>query len=326
LLSLAILAIVLWTGWLPLIATPLSLGLLCAPAVLLALTTGAALSRGHQTMADTSHFELCTAEINLRALRCVIRPGKTQFKVTPKQGVDLGGWEAIRQLRIVTTLTLLLALGLIARVLDDLGLGVIPRVHGMTMWLVPLLATCELRRLLRTLATLFRRLQPRADYRVPLRASVVLSTAGARNASIIGRAVDITPAGIGVVLPRPLEPQTGVRMIVPLPTLAGGHSHVGLELEVLWCRPVGSSWRAGARITSCLPDAHRRLLEYCYLVAPRRRLRGVELRPPRIAAGERPAQRLTAAEIRHQIAAPSPTAQLRVGSLTRSAEPARGPP
>jgi cellulose synthase (UDP-forming) len=291
LLSLAILAVVLWSGWLPLIATPLSLGLLVAPAVLLSLTTGAAVSRGHQTMADTSHFELCTAEINLRALRCIVRPGKTQFKVTPKEGIDTGGWESIRQLRIVTVLTLVLAVGVLARVLDDFGLGVIPRVHGMTMWIVPLLAACELRRMLRTLTTLYRRLQPRADYRVPLDTSVLLGPAEVRGRAVFGRAVNITQSGIGFVLPQPVDSQTGVRMIVPLPNLDGGLSHISLELEVIWCARVDGEWRAGARITSCLPDAHRRLLEYCYVVAPRRRLRGGELRSPAFEAGGRSARR-----------------------------------
>ena len=75
LLMLVTLAAVVWTGQLPLTATPLTLGLLWAPATLLMIVAGSALCRGYQRIADTTHFELCTAEIFARALRCVVKPG-----------------------------------------------------------------------------------------------------------------------------------------------------------------------------------------------------------------------------------------------------------
>jgi cellulose synthase/poly-beta-1,6-N-acetylglucosamine synthase-like glycosyltransferase len=279
LLSLATLAAVLWSGHLPLIATPLTLGLLWGPTMLLSLLSGAALCRGYQTVANSTHFELCTAEINLRALPAAVRSGSKRFRVTPKHGIDLGGWEAIRQLRVVTLLTLVLALGLIARILEDFGIGFIPRLHGIALWIVPLLGACELRRLLRTLTTLGWRQQLRADYRVPLAASVALTTDADRPA-VLGHARDITPAGMSISLPRPLEPGATAHVVLPLPTLAGGSVHLSLELEVVSCRAAGEEWLVGTRITGADTETQHRVLEYCHVVAPTTRLHGIQLDLP----------------------------------------------
>ena len=128
LLMLLTLAAVVWSGQLPLTATPLTIGLLWAPATLLTIIAGSALCRGYQRIADTTHFELCTAQIFARALRCVVRPGRATFKVTPKEGVDLGGLAAIRQLSWVVAITALLAIGLVVRVLDEAGVPLVPNL------------------------------------------------------------------------------------------------------------------------------------------------------------------------------------------------------
>ena len=85
LLMLVTLAAVVWTGQLPLTATPLTLGLLWAPATLLTIVAGSALCRGYQRIADTTHFELCTAAIYTRALRCAVRPGAPRSRSRPRR-------------------------------------------------------------------------------------------------------------------------------------------------------------------------------------------------------------------------------------------------
>ncbi len=124
---LAVLIAVLWTGALPLHVTPETLALLWGPATLLMVLAGSALCRGQQTNGETTHYELCTAEIFMRALRCVFRPGHANFRVTPKEGIDHGGWEAVRQFRLLLVCATLLAAGLILRICDDAGLGVLGR-------------------------------------------------------------------------------------------------------------------------------------------------------------------------------------------------------
>ena len=65
------------------------------------LGAGTALARGYMKIGETAHYELLTMEIYTRALRCIFRPGHTAFKVTPKQGTDGGGIEAVRKLHLV---------------------------------------------------------------------------------------------------------------------------------------------------------------------------------------------------------------------------------
>ena len=93
LLLLITLGAVLWTGELPMKISVLALAALWLPSVLLNLGAGSALARGYMRIPETAHYELLTMEIYTRALRCAILPGKTAFKVTPKQGADGGGFD-----------------------------------------------------------------------------------------------------------------------------------------------------------------------------------------------------------------------------------------
>jgi len=301
LLMLATLAAVLWSGQLPLTATPLTLGLLWAPATALAIGAGSALCRGYQRIADTTHFELCTAEIFTRALRCVVRPGRTAFKVTPKEGVDLGGLAAVRQLRLLLAVAAALATGIAVRILDDAGaVGFLPAMHGLALWIVPAVALFELRRVARTLALVARRRQLRTEYRMPLDAPVVATPAGDGAVRLRGRALDISPSGLGLELPTPLARGTALTATVELPALGGGAEAVVLELEVQSCRAAGRRWVAGTRIAGSDEAAQRRIVEYCYVVCQGERLRGeraVALPAPSPAepAGAAPAPALATA-------------------------------
>jgi cellulose synthase (UDP-forming) len=290
LLMLLTLAAVLWSGALPLRASALTLGLLWGPATLLAITAGSALCRGYQRTADTTHFELCTAGIFTRALRCVVKPGRTVFRVTPKKSVDLGGAGAIRQLPFITAIALLLGVGLVLRVLDESGVNVLPDLHGIAIWVVPAVGLIELRRVLRTLALVTRRRQLRTEYRMPLDAPAVATAAGADGTVLVGRARDISPSGLGLELPAPLERGTAVHATVELPTLSGDPAPVTLELQIQSCRPVGDGWVVGTCVTGCEEAAARRVVEYCYVVCQERRLRGERpLALPRPAMTELPA-------------------------------------
>lgn len=275
LLMLATLAAVLWTGQLPLTATVLTLGLLWAPATLLSVAAGSALCRGYQQVSDTTHFELCTAEIFTRALRCVVRPGRTTFKVTPKEGIDLGGLGALRQLRLVVLLAAVLGAGVVLRLAEEAGLQLpLPGLRGLAFWVVPLVGVFELRRVLRTLGVVARRRQQRIEYRMPLDAPVLAVPREQGASPLIGRARDLSPSGIGLELPASCEIGDRLTAKIQLPALGGASAPVDLDLTVQSCRPEGELWVIGARIAAAGAESARRVVEYCYVVHQHARLRG----------------------------------------------------
>lgn len=274
LLSLVTLAAVVWTGQLPLTATLLTLGLLWAPATLLSIASGSALCRGYQRIADTTHFELCTAEIFMRALRCVVRPGRAKFKVTPKEGVDYGGLAAVRQLRLVSLIAFLLASGLVVRILDETGMNLVPNLRGIAIWVVPIVAAVELRRVVRTLTLVARRRQLRTEYRMALDSPAIAVAASNPNGPIIARARDLSPSGIGLELPMTMAPGAAAVVVLQLPRLSGETRAVTLDLEVQSSRAQAGKWMIGARITGSTEETQRRIVEYCYVIYQQRRLRG----------------------------------------------------
>jgi hypothetical protein len=190
---------------------PLALAILWAPATALSILAGAAVCRGAQSAAESSHFELSTAEIFTRAMRCVVRPGRARFKVTPKEGVDHGGWQSLRQMRALLILATLLGLGLVLRVAEDLGAGFLPPMRGMAIWFVPLIGALELRRVLRTLLLVGTRRQLRMDYRTPLELSAQLSLGAAEQAAIgTAAAIGTRSAPAGAARPTASATDTSV--------------------------------------------------------------------------------------------------------------------
>jgi cellulose synthase (UDP-forming) len=277
LLMLVILAAVLWTGALPLRIAPLALVGLWGPATLLMVLAGSALCRGQQRSGEATHYELCTAEIFARALRCMVRPGRASFRVTPKEGVDRGGWEALRQFRVLLVLTALLVVGILLRVTTDAGVALLPAMHGFAAWFVPLLGLVELRRVTRTLAFVARRRQLRGDYRTELTAAaVIVPDDGLADGgpSLLGRMCDITTSGVGFELSRPLPVGTRASLTVQLPGPRGESASTHLQVEVRSCRAYGEEWRIGAATVACEESDRRRVISYCNVVWPYRRLRG----------------------------------------------------
>jgi cellulose synthase (UDP-forming) len=280
LLLLGVLSAVLWSGALPMQISPLALIALWAPATALMVMAGSALCRGEQSSGEAVHYELCTAEIFTRALRCVVRPGRTSFKVTPKEGIDRGGWQALRQFRLLLAIALLLCLGLLLRVAQDFGVdGLLPAMHGFASWFVPLLALIELARVLRTLVLVAKRRQLRAEYRTPLATSAVIvadTGSDGGKARMLGRMRDVTPSGVGFELSRPLSPGTRASLSLQLPSLTGEGSATCLQVEVRSCLAHEHDWRIGAEVVECSEPDRQALIAYCHVLWPYMRLRGEE--------------------------------------------------
>jgi len=270
-LLLLTLALVLWTGELPLKISVVALAALWLPSVLLNLGAGSALARGYMRIPETAHYELLTMEIYTRALRCAVRPGRTAFKVTPKQGRDGGGWDAVRKLHLVIFCTVLLVTGTVLRLLDLAGVGPLPDMPGIAAVVVPLLGLYELRRLLKTLFAVGRRRQRRLVYRFEGDATAqCFSPAGHTRA----RLVDASAAGIGLVAESPMEVGERPAVLLELEDASGEPHEVAAHVEVRSCRESEGRYLVGATIAEIDPDARLRLMEWCYVVCSHERLRG----------------------------------------------------
>jgi cellulose synthase (UDP-forming) len=271
LLLLLTLALVLWTGELPMKISVVALAALWLPAVALNLSAGAALARGYMRIGETTHYELLTMEIYTRALRCIVWPGKTAFKVTPKQGSDGGGWKAVRKLRLVLLCTVLVAAGTVLRLLDLFGVGPLHDLPGIAAIIVPLLGLIELRRMLRTLLAVGRRRQRRLVYRFEGDAEAHLFSS---DRHVPARLVDASASGVGLVAEAPLEIGDRPAVLLELVDAMGGAHEVTAQVEVRSCREADGSFLVGATIADIDPDSRLRLMEWCYVVCSHQRLRG----------------------------------------------------
>jgi cellulose synthase (UDP-forming) len=284
LLLLVTIALVLWAGWLPMRVDVVSLAILWFPAVALNVAAGSALARGYMRIAETSHYELMTMGIYARALRCAIVPAKTAFKVTPKEGIDLGGTHALARLKLACVLALVLGAGIVMRVLDLWGVGPLPDLPPVAEAVIPLLALVELRRILRTLVLVAGRRQRRLIYRFEGEAPALCLTAGG---SIPGRLLDANAAGLGLVVSAPVEVGAQVPIRLGLEDSEGEPRDVHVVTEVRSCRQGADGFVLGVRIVELEPAARVALMEWCYVVCSHQEVRGT--RP-----GSRPAGALVA--------------------------------
>jgi cellulose synthase (UDP-forming) len=283
LLLLATLGLVMWTGELPMKISIVALAALWLPSVLLNLSAGAALARGYMRIPETAHYELLTMEIYTRALRCIVRPGRTAFKVTPKQGRDSGGLDAVRKLHLVALCTVVLAGGTAMRLLDLAGVGPLPDMPGIAAVIVPALGLIELRRLLKTLFAVGRRRQRRLVYRFEGDAAAHCFS---DDGHVPARLVDASASGVGLVAEAPLVIGERPVVLLELEDATGAGHEVAAQVEIRSVREVDGSFLVGATIVEIDPDSRLRLMEWCYVVCSHERLRGHRPFVPPLAEAE----------------------------------------
>jgi cellulose synthase (UDP-forming) len=271
LLLLTTLGLVMFTGELPMKISVVALAALWLPAVSLNLLAGSSLTRGYMKIGETAHYELLTMEIYTRALRCIFRPGRTAFEVTPKQGRDGGGLKAVRKLHLVILAAVVLAAGTVLRLLDLAGIGPLPDLPGIAAIIVPLLGAIELRRALRTLLSVGRRSQRRQIYRFQGEAP---AHCFAGDGHIGGQLVDASAAGVGLVLDAPVAIAERPAVLLELEDAAGATHEIAAQIEIRSCREADGRYLVGATIEEIDPASRMRLMEWCYVVCSHERLRG----------------------------------------------------
>lgn len=265
---LVVLTVMLVSGQLPMHATLSGFLIFWLPWIAFDLAASALLCRGRATLWDGTYSVLLTLEIFVRAARVVISPTLSTFKVTPKDGIDDGGWHALRQLHMVVVLGVVLFSALVLRALTGLGVVPLPHMGGPPFAIGMALGVWELALVIAALGKVSGRRQLRRHYRTPTDLAAFVD-------DDMVRMVDLTPAGAGILSPREIEVGKQVHLVVDLPMVDGRPRAVRLRLTVATCRPDHESthaWRIGGAVVPVLDKDREALVEYCHVVAARSRL------------------------------------------------------
>jgi cellulose synthase (UDP-forming) len=263
---LAVLVAMLVTGRLPLHATAWQFGVFWLPWMVLNLVASAALCRGQASLWDGAYSTHLTSEIFTRAVLAMVHPFRASFKVTPKDGIDDGGWSAVRQLRLVVGSGLVLIGAVIARLLSLAGVIALPPLRGLAVVAGLVFALWELTLIAAALWKVSRRHQFRHHYRVPV------EIAGVVNGTLV-RVVDLTPGGAGLIAPGPVEVGSDLVLHLDLTDVHGDPHGVEVTFTVRSCRPAPDlGWRMGGTLTPASDADGERLIEHCHVVRSRARL------------------------------------------------------
>jgi cellulose synthase (UDP-forming) len=262
----AVLTTMLVGGVLPVHAPAWQFAIFWLPWMALELLASTVLTRGQANLWDGSYTMVLTTEIFTRATIVLLRPFHSSFKVTPKDGIDDGGWAAARQLRLVLVIAGLLLASVGLRSLALAGVVPLPHLGRLAVALGFFFAAWELVLVNAALWRVTRRHQERRHYRVPV------EIAGVIDRSVV-RVVDLTPTGAGLISPRPLPVGAEVGLQLDLPTIEGDVHTVRVRFTVRSCGPdrrVG--WRIGGTVVPLTPAGSEVLIEHCHVVSSRVRL------------------------------------------------------
>ncbi len=259
------------SGQLPLHATLSGFLIFWLPWIVFDLAASTLLCRRRATLWDGTYSLLLTLEIFARAARVVIAPTPSTFKVTPKDGIDDGGWHAIRQLHLVVAIAVVLLCALVLRGLTALGVVPLPHLGGPPFVIGMALGAWELALVTAALGKVSRRRQLRRHYRTP-------TDVGGFVDDTMVRIVDLTPSGAGLLSSRRVEVGKLIDLVADLPKVDGSTRPVRLQLTVASCylddRPTTQGWRIGGTVVPVGEQDREALVDYCHVVAARSRLTG----------------------------------------------------
>ena len=263
---LAVLVAMLMTGRLPLHATAWQFGVFWLPWMVLNLVASAMLCRGQASLWDGAYSTHLTSEIFTRAVLALVHPFRASFRVTPKDGIDDGGWSAVRQLRLVVATAVVLVGAVVARLLSLAGVIALPPLRGLAVVAGLVFAVWELTLIAAALWKVSRRHQSRHHYRVPVEIAGVVS-------GTLVRVVDLTPGGAGIIAPGPVEVGSDLELHLDLADVWGQVHGVEVCFTVRSCRPAPDlGWRMGGTLTPATEVDGERLIEHCHVVSSRARL------------------------------------------------------
>jgi len=265
-LMVAVLATMLISGLLPVHAPAWQFAVFWLPWMTLEIAAGTLLSRGRVSLLDGSYTLVLTTGIYTRAVFVLIRPFRVSFKVTPKDGIDEGGWSAARQLRLVLAIAATLLVAMSLRTLTLVGVLALPRLGPLAVALGMFFAAWETAIIAMALWRVTHRHQLRHQFRVPVEFAATMG------GSVV-RIVDLTPDGAAIVTGAALAIGDDVALHMELPDLEGGTTTVRATFTVRSCRAEDAqSWRVGGTLVPETSLDGRAIIELCHVVNSRARL------------------------------------------------------
>ncbi len=258
-LMVMVIAGTLVTGDLPMHTRPVSFAVRFVPWLLCSLAASMLLGRGWLRIGYAGRFESYATSAHLRALVALVRPD-ARFKVTPKEGIDRGGWGWARSNVEMVAMAGLLAASLAWRAGVTAGLVPGRPLPLFALVVAALAALYELQRLSRAAWTIARHRQLRHTYRTETAldgrlddgSPVLVADLSSQGASLV--------IPMGVATPRVGEP---LPLAIDLGAL-GTHRFQFTPTATL-------DRRLGGRLEAQTDAAQRALDAAVYVIAPHAR-------------------------------------------------------
>jgi len=291
LLLFGVLAATLLTGRLPVDAPLATFAVLFSLQMAARVATTVSLARGTIRLGDTTRQGLRLMGVHVVGLVRAPRGPRS---------VARGGREVLGELRLLCAALVLVDLALAARGLALFVDGVLPPFDRSGQFLAMAAAVWSIIITVDVLQLLVGRVQRRSVHRS---ITELVATVG----DVRCRVVDLTPEGIGLLLPNPDRvPDEQVRIRLDIPRLDGTTTGISVSGHLRHMSDTidpSSGWfRAGARFGHLGADARDALVEFCALTVEQRDL-GREVAPSAapgdlvVLGGSRPRRALAGASV-----------------------------
>ena len=257
-----------------------------ASYVLLTFLAVVALERGSTQPFEGVRNTFLSLEAFLRALPILFTKKIPGFKVTPKNEVDLGGWQAMSYIRLPL---LIISLNLMVLLLrwSDYGLiaitgkGILPELPFYASLAMTFFALVEIGVIGLLAKRLFDRKQLRRLWRFPVRVNALLQ---GEPVTI----VDLHQRGLAVYAPETMLSGTEALDITLFLNDTNGNSVTAtgkfLPKNARPLAPNRTVMRIGGEVTWSTPQCQTNVIEHCYVSEPyRAKNRFIARRSPRIA-------------------------------------------
>lgn len=265
--------VIIWSllsGELPLNAFSLYLLLFWLPQLLLSIVVNWGMSRGRQLPFGGSRNAWLNSGIFIRAILDTIFQRKAHFRVTPKEGIDTGGVEAIRLLWLPTAVSVGLIGATAIRLLHETGIAFtgLPPMQLFAVVIASAFAIFELSILLPLIVTFVRKNQTRTTWREPVNIPALLD--GRRRV----RVIDLHESGLKLsaesTVIAPWQPGTQLSVELRLKDVNGQRvtAQGVLTIANKYISRETATGSLGGPVVWDTDSDRARVIEHCYVLHP----------------------------------------------------------